>query len=222
MELLVLLVLATGGLALYRASAFATPIAPVSAPGSGAEGFLDIDIPFIGGELQETIEAFVQEELIEPVAGIFLAGIEAGRTREAWEGNVQSVLDRGLCDDVIRAGADRAAVMVKIISILGAPPGEWKGTPGMTWGTRVSIEDRIAFVLREPLPEDVPYLPPVEGVEVVVTDVGVIVGAGVVALEPGVVWEPEPTPEQDRAAQLEALAEAAKSALDFPDFGWGW
>jgi hypothetical protein len=217
-ELLILVALGAVGVVLIRSRvAAAEPTVPTPAqntePASGS--VLPVDLDF------GPLDPLVEEYIIEPVAGIFLAGIEAGKTREAWEENVQSVLDRGSCDDVIRAGADRAAVMVKIISILGVPPGEWKGTPGMTWGTRVSIEDRIAFVLREPLPEDVPYLPPVEGVEVVVTGVGVIAGPGVVALEPGVVWEPEPMPEDDRAAQLEALAEVARDAFDFPDLGWG-
>lgn len=139
MELLIVLFVGVAGFAAYRSrlvAAAARAPTPQPVPGASAGSF--IEIPFI--------EAFVEEEIIAPAVDLFTAGAEAEEIRGTWEQKVQEVLDRGLCDDLIREGADRAAVMVKIISILGVPPGEWKGTPGMTWGTRVSIEDRIALV----------------------------------------------------------------------------
>lgn len=195
MELLVLLAVTVAGLVTYRSRLVAAALpapTPEVVPGGSA-------LPF---ELESfepvTIVTAAFETALESIA----VARETEQIRGSWEDNVQQVLDGGGCDELIRTGADRAAVMVKIISILGPPPGKWKGTPGMTWGARVSIEDRIAFVLAQ-LPEDVPFVPP--------EDAPVVVAPGVTVIVTDV-----------EAQRLEALAEAEWPAFDFPDFEWGW
>lgn len=218
MELLILAVIGVAGFAVYRSrlvAAAAPAPTPQAAPGDSAFSF----------ELDSLDPATIVTGAVETALEMFATARETEEIRGTWEEKVQEVLNRGLCDDVILAGADRAAVMVKIISILGAPPGEWKGTPGMTFGTRVSIDNRIALVGRQPLPEDVPYIPSADAVAVTGSGVAVL-GADVVDLwDPtpaAVVGAPGPTPEETRVQQLLAAARALKDVLDFPDFGWGW
>lgn len=221
MELLILAVIGVAGFAVYRSrlvAAAALAPTPQAAPvDSGSELPVDLDFGFLG--------PLVGEYIIEPAVEVFRAGIEAEEIRGTWEEKVQEVLNRGLCDDVILAGADRAAVMVKIISILGVPPGQWKGTPGMTFGTRVSIDNRIALVGRQPLPEDVPYIPSKDAVAVTGSGVAVLGADAVDFREPtpaAVVEAPGPTPEETQAQKLLAAARVLKDVLDFPDFGWSW
>lgn len=162
MELLFLLALGAGGLFLYRTSALAQVKTPVPVATAEDDGFLDLDIPFIGGELEEQIEEFLEEKVIAPVVD-WVEGLGelspeevAKRASDDWVHVVRSHIWAEDFDQVVRDAPDDfgSGVSAMIVAIQhkygwipAAPDGSASG-PNLDLVTQ-AIENRVSIVQAE-------------------------------------------------------------------------